>query len=99
MPARWGRAWLLAWVAISCIWVAAIAFLAVETNPRVPLDMSRGDPQVVAAYDRAVTRHMLRYLFAGVLPPALLFLLLWAIVRLRRPASTQQNGSGPDGRL
>lgn len=99
MPARWGRAWLLAWVAISCVWMAAIALLALETRPQFPLDMSRGDPQVVAAYDRAVTRHMLQHLFAGVLPPALLFLLLWAIAGLRRPASARQNGSWPGGRL
>jgi hypothetical protein len=95
MRSGWGRVWLLAWAAASCVWMAAMAFLALETQPQIPLDMSRGDPQVVAAYDRATMRHMVGYLFVAVGPPALLFLVLWLVVGLRRPASPPMDGRPP----
>jgi hypothetical protein len=95
MSSAWGRVWLLAWVAVSCLWMAAIALLALETQPRIPLDMSRGDPQVVAAYDRATARHMLGHLFVAVVPPALLFAVLWLVAGLKRRASPPADGRPP----
>jgi hypothetical protein len=81
------RTWLLAWVVITCLWIGGTAYVAYESRPRISLDMSRGDPQVTAAFERAVARHNTRFLAIGAAPPILLLIALWAVSRSRRPAS------------
>jgi len=58
--------------------------------------MSRGDPQVVAAYHRATARHMLGYLFVAVVPPAVLFAVLWLVAGLTRRATPPTDGRPPE---
>ncbi len=64
--------------------MAAVAFLCVRAWPGLPLDLPAGDPQVQAAYARAVTDHVVRYGLLAVVPPLLLLGLGWALGRPRR---------------
>lgn len=72
------RIWLGTWVLVSAVWIAGVVYLAQRDWPRISLDLSRGDSQVNAAYQRAVTGHIVRHvLLGGGLP--LLFLGLGVI--------------------
>ena len=78
---RW---WLAAWAALSLVWVAAMATGAIRSWPRLPLDVAGGDPQVTAAYDRAVTRHAVNWGLLAAGPPLVLLVLMAAAARRAR---------------
>lgn len=68
----------VAWVLGSLVWVAAIAYLARQGWPHLPLDVPASDPQVGAALQKAVTAHLLRYGGLALIPPALALIVLKA---------------------
>jgi hypothetical protein len=64
---------------ISLLWVAGIAYLAVEHMPTMPLDISADDPATVEAFEAARFQHV-AVMTAVALLPALALLMaarLW----------------------
>ncbi len=69
-----------------CLWIAGVAYVAGTTWPVFPLDMPAGDPQVRAAYDRAIWNHLITYGLLALVPGAILIGLGWNLSRRRREA-------------
>jgi hypothetical protein len=70
-------------LAVSLLWLGAVAHFAWQGWPSVPLDMSPTDPATRTAYDNAVTAHLIRYGLAGLVP----VLIVYAVARLFRRRS------------
>lgn len=64
--------WILALASLA--WIGVVAHLARAGWPAFSMDLSPTDPAVRAAFDRAVTMHVLRYAALALAPPALAFL-------------------------
>ena len=59
---------------ISLLWMAGLAYLAVEHMPTMPLDISANDPATVEAFEAARFQHV-AVMTAVALLPALALLL------------------------
>jgi hypothetical protein len=79
------RHWLRVWIIFSAIWLGGIAYAASRSWPALSLDLPRRDPQVQAAYDRAVATHVARHALLALAPPGFVLLAGW--LTGRRPRS------------
>ena len=86
MARRASGRWIAIWLLVSVIWGAGVAYMALQAWPHVPLDLSPADPQLKAAYDRAVMRLITQALLTGLLPPLLLLGLGWLLTKRSRPS-------------
>ncbi len=68
-------------IILGCIWIVGIAYLAGITWPVFPLDMPAQDPQVRAAYDSAISAHLIRYALIALVPGVALLGIAWALSR------------------
>lgn len=68
-------------VAVALGWMAVVGVSAVNSWPRIPLDMAGNDPAVRAAYDRAVTGHVVSNALAASVP--LIFIGIGFLIRSR----------------
>lgn len=75
---------LKAWIVVSLVWAATIGFLAWETWPRLPLDVSPNDPGTLAAHSAAVDFHLFQYGTLGLLVPAALFAVGWIALNVMK---------------
>lgn len=66
------------------IWVAVIGWIAVESWPVMSLDLAAGDPATRAAYDAAVTRHLLIHTVLAFGPPFAVLAILSIVSRMVR---------------
>ena len=64
------------WLAVSLAWVLAIGWMAWNSWPHLPLDISPTDPATRAAFDQAVLMHAGRHAALALLPPLLLLMLI-----------------------
>jgi hypothetical protein len=80
------RAVARTFLVIACLWIAGVAYVAGITWPVFPLDMPANDPQVRAAYDRAIWSHLVSYALVAVVPAAILIGLGWSLSKRRREA-------------
>lgn len=64
------------------VWASIVGYMALESWPRIPLDMGGADPATRAAYDRAVQAHVTAYAIIAVAPPLLAFAAAWLTRRL-----------------
>jgi hypothetical protein len=76
--------WIRLWLVLAVLWASAMAYQCLRGWPTLPLDLPRHDPQVQAAYSRAVTAHVGRYIVLGLAPPLLVLGLGWLASRLGR---------------
>lgn len=80
---------ILAWVAVTAVWIALAVHYAMGHWPVVPLDLSASDPATRLSYD-AVVRDLLWKVGAVALSvPAALLLLLLSFRRAPQPTSPQ----------
>jgi hypothetical protein len=79
MTRRRTKPWLLLWLMLAAIWMGGVAYASLRSWPQVPLDLSRNDPQLKAAYSAAVNRYIGRMAVLALAPPVLLmgFGLAW----------------------
>ncbi len=75
MTSRRAKLWLFLWLVLAGLWIGGTTYSSLQSWPRVPLDVSRNDPQVQAAYSAAVNRHRTRTLLIAVTPPLVLLVL------------------------
>jgi hypothetical protein len=61
---------------VASLWLVAVAYVAYSTWPHIPLDLPASDPQVQAAFARAVRAHLGWHAVAACVPPVL-FGLVW----------------------
>lgn len=66
------------------IWVGVVAVSAVTHWPHIPLDMGGKDPALAAAYQKAVTAHLLRAVLLAAVPVVCAGLVLLTLRRRRR---------------
>lgn len=66
------------------LWMGFVAFQALQSWPTIPLDMGGGGAQLEAAYNRAVTDHVMRAAVIALVPGALLLIVGWLIGRRKR---------------
>ncbi len=71
-------------VVAGAIWVAIIAQQALEAWPVMSLDLAANDPATRAAYDAAVTRHVLMHAVLAFGPPVAVFAILVVLMRMLR---------------
>lgn len=62
-------------------WAVAVAMVAIQGWPRVPLDMSAADPATKAALAKAVSMHVTRHIALAVVPPLVMLALAWRWLR------------------
>jgi hypothetical protein len=69
-----------AWLVLSLIWTAAVAYFGYVNAPYAPLDVSATDPATIEALRAATGRHALMYGLLAAGPPAIALIfgrLLW----------------------
>lgn len=66
---------LKAWIVLSILWAAGVAYFGWSNWPTIPLDVSADDPATRAAFDGAVQAHVLEYALLALAPPAVLLVL------------------------
>ena len=79
-----GRRWLRLWLVVAVLWAGAMTYGCLQGWPTLPLDLPRTDPQIQAAYHRAVTAHVGRYVLLGLAAPLLVLGLGWLTFRFGR---------------
>lgn len=72
-------------MSLALCWAAAVAWVAFETWPMVPMDLNPNDPEVGLAYGGAVRTFLITHVLAGGVP-LLVALALWGLMG-RRAAS------------
>jgi hypothetical protein len=78
------RFWLVVWLLAALVWVAVVSQASLRTWPQIPLDLSREDPQLKAAYSAAVFRHVARSALTALAPPLLVLVCGFAVYRFAR---------------
>jgi bacteriorhodopsin len=73
---------------LAVLWAGAMAYVGLQRWPTLPLDLPRNDPQIQAAYNRAVTAHVGRYIVLSLAPPMLVLGLGWLVARSARPRAS-----------
>ena len=81
---RGSRRWLHLWLVLAVLWAGAMAYACLRDWPTLPLDLPRNDPQIQAAYSRAVTAHVGRYIVLSLAPPLFVLGLGWLVWRIAR---------------
>lgn len=66
------------------IWIGVVAMSAITNWPHIPLDMGGKDPVLAAAYQKAVTAHVLRAVLMAAVPAIAVGLLLFTLRRRHR---------------
>jgi hypothetical protein len=64
-----------AWLGLSLIWTAAVAYFGYTSAPYVPMDMSASDPATVEALRAATGKHAMTYGLIAAVPPAIALLV------------------------
>jgi hypothetical protein len=77
------RFWLRLWLVAAVLWAGAMVYACLQSWPVFPLDLPRTDPQVQAAYNRAVAAHVAHYTLLALVPPLLVLGFGWLAFRLR----------------
>jgi len=70
------------WLATVAIlaWIGFVGYRAWQGWPHVPMDISAADAATQAAFNEAISAHVVRHLAMALLPPAVLLLLLRLII-------------------
>lgn len=71
------------WFALSLAWTLGVGYIALQSLPQVPLDLSPNDPATLEALRAATGRHMVMFGLLGAVPPALLLGLVYLVQRSR----------------
>jgi hypothetical protein len=78
------RRWFRLWLFVAVIWAGVVAYACLRSWPTFPLDLPRNDPQVQAAFNRAIAAHVGRYTLLALAPTLLVLGLGWLAARLWR---------------
>ena len=73
-----------AWLTLSLIWMAAVAYVCWLHWPQLPLDVSTNDPKTLDLYGVAMLNHTAFYSLLGLFGPMVLLVMLRVGQRTRK---------------
>jgi hypothetical protein len=82
---RTRRRWLRLWLVVAVLWAGVMAYACLRGWPTFPLDLPRNDPEIQAAFNRAIAAHAGRYALLALAPPLLMLILGWIVARITQP--------------
>ena len=75
--------WLTIGLVLALLWCGALAYVAGQSWPRIPLDMSARDDATRAAFERAVQAHVLQHVLIAFGGAVVLIGSAWIVARRR----------------
>ncbi len=72
-----GRIITMVILVASFVWFLLTAYMCWHGWPRIPLDVSAVDPNTISAHRNAVFTHVAAYAFTGLLPAAIVLIIMW----------------------